>query len=184
MVHNDFEAVLAAAQRGEEPAVAVLFRDLQPKLQRYLEARESRAADDLAGEVWLAVAQGIHRFEGGEEEFRAWAFSIARRRIADYRRTAVRRATEPHPIADLDAADPRDPESVVLADLSAASAAAFVVDQLPEDQAEVVLLRVVGGLTVDQVAAMLDIRPGTIRVMQHRALQRLRSEIVKAGVSR
>lgn len=181
---NQFDAALAAAQRGEEWAVAALYRDVHPRLARYLEVREPRAADDLEGEVWLAVAQGLARFSGGEESFRAWVFSIARRRLADFRRTAARRATAPVPAEELDRPDRHGPEAIVLEDLSAAAAAAFVVATLPHDQAEVVLLRVLGGLSVEQVAEMLGKRAGTVRVLQHRALRRLHAELVKTGVTR
>ena len=60
---DGFDAVLRAAQRGDEWAVAVLYRDVRPGLARFLEAREPRAAQDLEGEVWLAVAQGLARLE-------------------------------------------------------------------------------------------------------------------------
>src|SRR6478736_1098864 len=76
-----FDAVLAAAQRGDEQAVVELYRDLHPRVSAYLRAREPRAAEDIEGEVWLAVATGLTKFTGGEEEFRGWVFSIARRRL-------------------------------------------------------------------------------------------------------
>jgi DNA-directed RNA polymerase specialized sigma24 family protein len=85
----EFDAVLAGAQAGAEWAVTLLYRDLNPRLLGYLTAREPRAADDLAAEVWLAVAQQLSGFEGTEDAFCAWLFSIARRRLADFRRTAV-----------------------------------------------------------------------------------------------
>src|SRR6188472_2611581 len=65
----EFGKVLAAARAGEEWAVAVLYRDLHPRLRRYLGARAGGAADDLEGEVWLAVAQRLHQFEGDELAF-------------------------------------------------------------------------------------------------------------------
>jgi RNA polymerase sigma-70 factor (ECF subfamily) len=170
---EDFDAVLAAAREGAEWAVSALYRELHPRLARYLGARESRAAEDLASEVWLAVAQGLHRFDGGPEEFRAWLFSIARRRLADYRRTAARRATEPAPPEQMDRTDDADTERAALDALSSTEAAAFVVRSLPADQAEIVLLRVLGDLGVDQVAEIVGKRPGTVRVLQHRALRRL-----------
>lgn len=180
---DDFDALLAAAQRGDDEAVAVLYRDLHPRLSRYLGVREPRAAEDLEGEVWLAVARGIARFSGGEESFRAWVFSIARRRLADFRRTAARRATVPVPNEELDRSGGGDPAEIVLEDLSGSAAAAFVVATLSPDQADIVLLRVIGGLDVEQVAELLGKRPGTIRVLQHRALRRLHAELVKAGVT-
>jgi RNA polymerase sigma-70 factor (ECF subfamily) len=180
----DFDAVLDAAQRGDERAVASLYRDLQPRLAGYLRAREPRAADDIEGEVWLAVAQGLTRFSGGEEAFRAWIFSIAHRRVADFRRTAARRGTVPVPNEELERATRNDPESLVLESLSAAEATAFVTATLSADQAEVVLLRVIGGLEVEQVAELLGKRPGTVRVLQHRALRRLQTELAKGRVTR
>jgi len=92
-----FDAVLAAAQRGDEQAVVELYRDLHPRVSAYLRARAPRAAEDIEGEVWLAVATGLTKFTGGEEEFRGWVFSIVRRRLADFRRTAARRKTTPVP---------------------------------------------------------------------------------------
>ena len=181
---GDFEGVLAAAQEGADWAVAVLYRSMHSRLARYLYAREPRVAEDLEGEVWLAVATGLGRFVGGEEAFRAWVFSIARRRLADFRRTAVRRATDPVPAEQLDRASPHDTERIALDRLSARDAAAFVNATLPHDQAEVILLRVLGGLDVDQVAALLGKRPGTIRVTQHRALRRLNAALETRSVTR
>ena len=180
---DGFDAVLRAAQRGDDWAVAVLYRDVRPGLARFLEVREPRAAQDLEGEVWLAVAQGLARFSGGEESFRAWVFSIARRRLADFRRTAVRRATFPAPMEEVDRPTHAGPEAIVLEGLSSRAAVDFVEATLPPDQAEVVLLRVLGGLSVTEVAETLGKRPGTVRVLQHRALRRLHAELTKPGVT-
>jgi RNA polymerase sigma-70 factor (ECF subfamily) len=181
---DGFDALLAAAQAGDDQAVARLYHDLHPRLSRYLHAREPRAAEDVESEVWLAVARGIGRFSGGEDAFRGWVFSIARRRLADFRRTGARRATVPVPNEELDRAGGDDTESIVLEDLSATAATAFVVATVTPDQAEIVLLRVIAGLSVEEVAELLGKRPGTIRVMQHRALKRLHAALVKSGVTR
>ena len=68
--------------------------------------------------------------------------------------------------------------------MCARDAAAFVSATLAHDQAEVILLRVLGGLDVDQVAALLGKRPGTIRVMQHRGLRRLNAALETRSVTR
>ncbi len=65
------------------------------------------------------------------------------------------------------------PDELVLDRLATETVVARVVATLTHDQAEVVLLRVVGGLQVSQVAAMMGKRPGTVRVLQHRGLRRL-----------
>jgi RNA polymerase sigma-70 factor (ECF subfamily) len=179
----DFDALLAAAQQGDEHAVTTLYRDLRPRLAGYLRAREPRAAEDIEGEVWLAVAQGLTRFQGDEDAFRAWVFAIAHRRLADYRRTAARRATAPVPSEELERAAADDPEGLALERLTTTDAIAFVTATLSPDQADVVLLRVIGGLDVEHVAELLGKRPGTIRVIQHRALRRLQTELAKGGVT-
>lgn len=183
MAIADFPAVLAAAQAGKEWAVALLFSDLHPRVLRYLKAREPGAADDIDGEVWLAVASRLGAFSGGEEELRAWVFAIARRRLADHRRTAARRSTRAVPAAELDRASGPSAEDVVVDELSADEAVRFVTAALPPAQAEVVLLRVLGGLGVDQVAAIVGKRPGTVRVLQHRALRKLAARLAKKGVT-
>ena len=90
-----FGDVMVAAQAGDQRAAERLFVELYPRVLRFLRASEPRMADDLAGEVWLAVARGLRSFEGDLAGFRAWVFTIARRRLADHRRTAMKRATDP-----------------------------------------------------------------------------------------
>jgi RNA polymerase sigma-70 factor, ECF subfamily len=179
-VHDeDFASVLAAARSGQEWAIAGLYDGLQPALLRYLRSQESQVADDLASETWLAVAKGLGGFEGDEAAFRAWVFSIARRRLADHRRMGARRRT--HPVADIGfaeiSASAPDPADVVTSRASAQEAIDRVVALLPDAQAEVFVLRIVGGLSVEEVARIVGKRAGTVRVLQHRALRRLSAQV-------
>ncbi len=171
---DGFPVVLAAARAGEAWAAEAIFRDLQPRLLRFLRSAEPRAADDLAGELWLAVAKGLGDFSGELADLRAWVFSIARRRLADHRRRSARRNTEPTE-ADVFVSrpDPADVAGVVVDRLSGHDAAALVVALLPSDQAEVVLLRVLGGLDVSRVGEVMGRSANWVRVVQHRALKRL-----------
>jgi RNA polymerase sigma-70 factor (ECF subfamily) len=169
-----FAELLAQAQAGNDAAMEVLFLELHPRLTRFLHANEQRVADDLAGEVWMAVARGLREFEGDAAGFRAWVFSIARRRIADYRRRGVRRKTDPVETSHFEAlAAGDDPESVAMDLMSGQKAADLVIANLPPDHAEVVLLRVLADLDVDQVAEVMGKSANWVRVTQHRALQRL-----------
>jgi RNA polymerase sigma-70 factor (ECF subfamily) len=170
---ESFPYVLAGAQRGDLWAAEALFVDMQPRLLRFLRLNESRAADDLAGEVWLAIAQGIDRFEGDLAGFRAWVFTIARHRVADHRRRGARRATDPVDQATLDGPSNEDIATIALDHLSAQQAVDLIRSRLPEDQAEVLLLRVLGDLDVAHVAAVMERTPNWVRVTQHRALRRL-----------
>jgi RNA polymerase sigma-70 factor (ECF subfamily) len=173
MIGPEFPAVLEAAARGDEDAFGRLWNDLQPRLLRYFLVASPAAAEDLASETWLGVVRGIGRFRGNEPAFRAWVFTIARHEVLDLRRRAARRAIEDVPATGLgERAAPDDPAAAALEGLSTRAALA-VVATLPADQAEAIVLRVVAGLEVDRVAAIMGKRPGTVRVLTHRGLRRL-----------
>ena len=169
-----FGEVIDRVRGGDRYAVEELFGEIQPRLLRFLRSQESRFADDLAAEVWLAVAGGISRFDGDWDDFRAWIFAIARRRLADHRRTAVRRRTDVVGVEvfeDRPACDTT--EKTALDKISGQQAAALITAVLSGDQAEVLLLRVLADLDVDQVAAIMQRSPNWVRVTQHRAMQTL-----------
>ena len=116
----DFDAVLVAAQTGGEWAVAVLYRDVNPRLLRYLRAKAPDVAEDLASEVWLAAARHLPTFEGDEAAFRGWMFTMARRQAMGHWRKQGRRRTHPVPVDTLaERAGPDDPEAAGLAALAA-----------------------------------------------------------------
>lgn len=179
-----FDEVLAAAGAGADWALTELVREFQPALLSYLRFRDPNEAEDLAQEVWVGVGRGLARFEGGEAAFRAWLFTIARRRVSDLRRRRARHPVEPtadERFALLEAAD--DPESAALAAIEGDDALARITASLPPDQAEVVILRLVGGLDAAQVGAVLGKRPGAVRALQHRALRRLATTFSPEGIT-
>ncbi len=164
---------LDAARRGDEWAITRLLRAFHPQLLSY--ARHHTpvdVADDIVAETWMAVAKGLPKFDGDADHFRGWLFAIARRRVADHYRTTARR---PSTLALDDSHEPvtAGPEETVLEKLATESAIAMLLRDLPPEQAEAVLLRVVAGLSVGQVATAMGRSPGSVRVLQHRALRRL-----------
>lgn len=171
---ESFESVLMAAQAGGEWAFAELYDLYNPLLERYFAARVSSAAEDLAAETWMGAARTLAKFRGNEDQFRSWLFTIAHHRLSDYWKDRKRRGWES---ADTDSLTnhlaPDDTEQTVLDSLSGRAAAQKIAAALSPEQAEVVLLRVIAGLEVDQVARITGRRPGTVRVLQHRALKKL-----------
>ena len=173
MIGPSFRAVLAAAMAGNEQAFARLWCDLQPRLLRYLRVVEANAAEDLAAETWLEVIRTLDRFDGNEQQFRSWIFTISRHRTIDWRRRAARQAVHLVPSESFSVCSaPDDPAATVVEALSSEAAVALIAT-LPSDQAEVLMLRVVGDLEVAQVASITGKRPGTVRVLAHRGLRRL-----------
>jgi len=172
-MREDFADTLAAAQAGEQRAIACLWRELQPRLLRYLNARERQAAEDVASEAWLRAARDLGKFEGNEIQFRAWMFTLARHALIDWRRRARSR---PQICMDLEGIAERsvddDPATDAI-DAIDTERVLQLLGRLPDDQADVILLRVVAGLDTERVAAIVGKRPATVRVVQHRGLRRL-----------
>jgi RNA polymerase sigma-70 factor, ECF subfamily len=174
--------VLRAAQAGDEDAFAGLWRNLHPQVLRYLQVVAGDAADDVESETWVSVARDIDRFEGDERGFRAWVFMIARHRVVDWRRREARRPIDHVPLDDVeDMAAPDDPANDVVQSLSTAAALKLIAT-LPPSQAEVVALRAIADLDVAQVAAIVGKRPGAVRVLAHRGLQRLARQVADTDI--
>jgi RNA polymerase sigma-70 factor, ECF subfamily len=183
VVGEDFAAQLAAAQGGSDDAFAVLWRDANPALLRYLKVVAPENADDIAAETWVQVVRGLTKFTGDESAWRAWLFTTARRRLLDQARLRKRHPAEP--LDEIGAADvPRaaGAEQIAMENLGT-EWAMTLLSQLPEQQAEVIMLRVVAGLETEVVAAMLGRSPGAVRVAAHRGLRKLATLLSGAGVT-
>jgi RNA polymerase sigma-70 factor (ECF subfamily) len=183
----DFSSLLAAARQGEQRAITEIYRAYQPRLLRYLRAQESGMADDLAADVWLAVARGLSRFDGDEAGFRGWVFTIARHRVIEHRRRMARRRTELMSHDRLDGPIERgmggDPAWLVVEQLGVQETVEMLVAGLAPDQAEAVLLRVLGGFDVSEVARIMGRSPGSVRVLCHRALKRLAAKMSQEALA-
>jgi RNA polymerase sigma-70 factor, ECF subfamily len=183
----DFVSLLAAARQGEQRALTEIYRAYQPRLLRYLRAQEPGMADDLAAEVWLAVARGLSRFDGEEAGFRGWVFTIARHRVIEHRRRNARRRTELMSHDRLDGPIERglggDPAWLVIEQLGVQETVEMLVAGLAPDQAEAVLLRVLGGFDVSEVARIMGRSPGSVRVLCHRALKRLAARMSQEALA-
>jgi RNA polymerase sigma-70 factor (ECF subfamily) len=178
----DLENALLEARRGDEWAIGLLFRSIQPQLLRYLGRQASGVAEDLASETWLAAAQHIATFEGSVSDFRALVFTIGRRRVVDHYRRQGRRLTEVT-LDDSGDGPQRDAGEIAVESLSSQQAIDALVGALPAAQAEVVLLRVVADLSVEEVARVMERSPGAVRVLQHRALKALEKHFNQEGVT-
>ena len=168
--------MLRTAASGDEGAFAQLWRDAHPPLLRYPWLGD--AAEDVASEVWLEVARKLGRFRGSEPAFRGWLFTLARRRVIDLHRSRSRRAVRP--IAeegDMDRPATDDTAAEALDNLTTEAALALIAT-LPQQQAEVIILRVVAGLDVAQVARIVGRHPGTVWAAAHRGLRALADRLL------
>lgn len=164
---------MAKARLGDASAWETLYRRLHPRLVAYAARRLDRdAARDAVSEAMARAVARIGRFtwEGGG--FDAWIFGILRHVVLDARRSATLRASAGEP-DDAPSGDLGPLDHLIGVERAASVRAAFR-ELAPADQ-EILELRVVAGLTSDEVAAVIGKRPGAVRMAQARALERLRA---------
>lgn len=141
--------------------------------------QRAREPEDLTSEVFLGVFRGLAKFEGTEQKFRSWVFTIAHRRLQDERRSAARR---PHLAAMEVERAGGDVEQEALDSLGE-QWVVRVSAELSAEQRTVVLLRTVADLTAEQVAQITGKSVGAVRALQRRALASLRRQLVTEGVT-
>jgi RNA polymerase sigma-70 factor (ECF subfamily) len=166
--------VLTAARAGAEWAWTRIYDDLAPKVVGYLRGHGAGDPEDVAGEVFLQVVRALPTFSGGEREFRAWVFTIAHRRLVDDLRRRGRRPVAPADAGSVEHAAGAGGSVAADAELRMADAAVrAAIDELPTDQRSVMLLRIIGDLTIEEIARAVGKRPGAVKALQRRALLRL-----------
>lgn len=179
-----FDGVLGAAQQGSEWAWELLVRDLTGSLTGFFRARGAVDPDDLAGEVFFQIAAGIGTFEGSESGFRSWVFVIAYRRLVDDRRRRGRRPEAPAPFTALEGRHLVASAEDAALDRIGVDEAHGLMAQLTPDQRDVLTLRVVAGLSLEETATVVGKPVSAVKGLQRRGLAALRREMRKRGVSR
>lgn len=169
MSEHGFDEVLAAAHLGRPWALTALFRAYAGPVAGYVRVRSPAEPDDLVSEVFTSAFTSLDRFSGGEADFRGWLFTIASRRVVDDLRRRGRRVATTVYEPETDTRTDASAEDRSLEQLGEQWARG-VLDRLVPDQREVLLLRVLGDLTVDQVAAQLGKTPGAVKQLQRRGL--------------
>lgn len=176
-----FDSVLQAARTGAPWALERLYTALSPAVLGYLRVQGAADPEDLANEVFLGVFRRIPSFEGTEHAFRSWVFTIAHSRLVDDRRRASRR-----PLIAGDVDRPEQPggnaEQDAMERLSSQRVQSLC-EQLVPDQRDVLLLRLMAGLTVEAIADALGKTEGAVKALQRRGLANLRKLLEHDPVS-
>ena len=178
-----FASLLSAASEGAEWAWTRLYQTYAGRVLGYLRSRGAVDAEDLVGDVFLQIARNLPTFEGDEPAFRSWLFMVAHHRLIDERRRRTRRPVhlvdEPH---ELDRPAAVDVEAVAIGSISHADTLALL-DELTEDQRAVIVMRMLGGLTLEETAQAMEKTLGAVTQLQRRALGALRKMLERRGVT-
>ncbi|MGQ0718918.1 MAG: sigma-70 family RNA polymerase sigma factor [Pseudonocardiales bacterium] len=181
VVGDDLNVLVGAAVDGDRAAVDSVLRWIRPLVLRYCRARVGSqektfaSADDVAQEVCLAVFAALPSYRDQGRPFLAFVYGIAAHKVADAHRSSARNRAEP--VSEI-------PDSPELADAGPEQRAMQgelaarmdqLLDMLPDKQREILVLRVVVGLSAEETAEAVGSTPGAVRVAQHRALGKLRS---------
>jgi RNA polymerase sigma-70 factor (ECF subfamily) len=178
------DAVVLAAQSGDDAAFRLLYRTQQPALLRYLRVLVGEDAEDVASEAWLQIARDLGTFSGDWDGFRGWAATIARHRAMDLLRAQRRRPQASAPVeflTELSAGDDTADRAMELVNTDAALA---LIATLPPEQAEAVMLRVVVGLDARATGKILGRRAGAVRTAAYRGLKQLAARLAQQAPQR
>jgi RNA polymerase sigma-70 factor (ECF subfamily) len=172
-----FDSVITAARAGAEWAWTELYDDLSPLVLGYLRGRGAAEPEDLTGEVFLHMVRDVQSFEGDERAFRSWTLSIAHHRLLDDIRYRGRRQAEPAgEEVNRSTVHGGNVETEALSSLGSREVLR-IIQTLPPDQRDVLLLRMLAELTIEEIARILDKRVGAVKALQRRGLANLRKRV-------
>lgn len=175
------DQLVIAAQANAPWAFERLYRHFAPTVHGYLRTQGAEDPEDLTSEVFHGAFRRIGSFDGDGQAFRSWLFTIAHHRLIDDRRRRGRAVPTAPLEQGVEAYVGGDVEEDALASLGSAQAVRLLNGLSPE-QREVLVLRVVADLTVEQTARVLGKQPGAVKSLQRRGLTALRKKLEREGV--
>lgn len=177
----ELTAAVLAAQSGDETAFRTVYRAVHPRLFGYVRTLVGDPdAEDVTSEAWLQIARDLERFSGDADRFRGCTARIARNRALDHIRMRGRRPAIGGDETELTGKPSESDTAGEAMEALATGHTLSLIAQLPQDQAEAVVLRVVVGLDAKSAAETLGKRPGAVRTAAHRGLKRL-AELLGQG---
>jgi RNA polymerase sigma-70 factor (ECF subfamily) len=181
-VHPVTDELVAAAAAGEPGALRSIYETLAPRVLGYLRSHGSTDPEGLTQEVFLTLFHRLSDLSGGASGLRTFAFSLAHARVVDELRARQRQPVSVPYLPESDERASDSAETVAVRTLGDEQALALV-DHLNQGQREVVLLRVVAGLSLEETAAALGRSVGAVKQLQRRGLLALRSTAHDLGVT-
>ena len=180
------DAVVAEAVAGDRDALREVLETIRPIVVRYCRARvgtterSGLSADDVAQEVCLAAITALPRYKDQGRPFLAFVYGIAAHKVADAHRAAGRNKSDPMDVVP-ERFSGRPAPSSWRSTPKRSARMNTLLQILPEKQREILILRVVVGMSAEETAEAVGSTAGAVRVAQHRALARLKSEIMATG---
>jgi RNA polymerase sigma-70 factor (ECF subfamily) len=179
---DELSGYVVRARAGDQDAWTAIYRALSPAVLGYMRSLGAEEPEDLLGEVFIHVVRGMPTFKGTGAQFRSWVFVVAHHRVIDERRRRKRSPMSDLTIDDVDIAEDVDVAEAALDALSAERVRA-VLDDIALPQREVLLLRIVGGLTIEEIAGAVGKTPGAVKALQRRGLAAIKRRLAREEVA-
>lgn len=180
LIGEAFTSVLGAGRAGAPWALEQLYASVAGAVAGYLRVQGAVDPEDLTSDVLYKALTGLARFDGDEARFRSWVFTIAHNSLVDERRRVARRPVVTEAEVDVVGGNA---EEDALRRLGTERVRRLCA-QLPPDQRDVLLLRMAAGMTLEETATALGKSVGAVKALQHRAVEALRRNFAREGVSR
>jgi len=169
---ND-EQLLIGAKQLDPAALRLLHQRFYEPVARYIQFKvgDPHTVEDLSGEVFVRVLEGLKRGHTWRDSPQAWIMGIARNVVVDHYRRKER-LTEVALDERLTSSEETDPTHYAL--LSERQRhLTDAIQQLTEEQRDVILMRFIEGMNINGVAKAINKTPGAIKGLQYRALRAL-----------
>jgi RNA polymerase sigma-70 factor, ECF subfamily len=183
----NLDTVVAAAVGGDGVAAEDLLAFLRPIVVRYCRTKLGRvqrtfvAADDVAQEVCLAVFRALPTYRQLGRPFLSFVYGIAAHKVADVHRAAARDRSQPTSETPDVMIEDEDPEQITLR-RELVERTGGLLRTLTPRQRDILIMRIVLGLSAQETAEMVGTTADAVRVAQHRALNRLRRTVQRTAV--
>jgi RNA polymerase sigma-70 factor (ECF subfamily) len=176
------QLLVAAAVAGDQAAFGALYDLHVDRVYRYCFYRTGNRpdAEDLTQETFMQAWRAIRRYRQGARPFAAWLLTISHNVTASHFRKPREVTRLEVPLTTHRWADPE----AAFADSAARDELHAALDRLRPDHQRVILLRFVAGCSAAEVAAALGTTDNNVRVIQHRALTRLRQLLEEQDAGR
>lgn len=164
------------AQSGDPEGLHFLYVRYAPDVQRFVNSivKDHHEAEDITQNVFAKLMKSIKRYEQREVPFVAWIMRVARNATLDYMRTRRAIPTEEVRIADTGQAQ---------FGIDRGRDLRHALEQLPEDQREVLILRHIAGLSPIEIAATLKKSESSVHGLHHRGRRSLQASLTEIGAA-
>jgi RNA polymerase sigma-70 factor (ECF subfamily) len=164
------------AQAGDREGIHFLYVRFAPDVQRFVNSlvKDHHEAEDITQNIFAKLMSSIVKYEPRDVPFAAWIMRVARNAALDHLR-----AKRPLPTEEVRVTDSGDTQVA----LDRGRQLRHALEELPEDQREVLILRHIAGLSPVEIADRLKKSESSVHGLHHRGRRTLRAKLTELGAA-